>query len=263
MIKTISEDLRLLHKYRYVISSYVSIHLRMRYRRSFLGFIWTVLAPLLQYAVIAVVFLYALKYNAQNFFSNFITGSVIFNFISVTLQRAPNVMLQNENYIKKIYLPKSIFVINVCAYELTNLILTSSTLFVVSLLAGKIALSWSLLSLPFCFIPLVLCVFGLSLFLSIAGVFFRDVSYIVPQIMQAMFFLTPIVYTMDSLPPRFQNLISFNLFYHLVEIFRAPIVSQSLAAQEHYIYASLFSFLIFIIGYISLKKYENKIVFRL
>jgi ABC-2 type transport system permease protein len=263
IINTLRADFLKIYKYRYVISSYVTINLRMRYRRSFIGFLWTILAPMMQYLIIAVMFTYAIGSREANFFSYFFTGSVIFNVFSITFQRAPTIMLANEVYIKKIYLPKMIYVLNTCAYELTNFILTAAMLLLIGLLSGKIILSYSLLAWPVHLLLLVLLLLGGSSILSVAGVFFRDLIYIIPQIMQALFFLTPIIYKADVFPPWIRKIIQFNPIYHIIEIFRHPIIYGRLAPLHHYSYAFLFSATLFIIGYWIIKKYDNRIIFKL
>jgi ABC-type polysaccharide/polyol phosphate export permease len=235
----------------------------MRYRRSFIGFLWTVLAPLINYLLIALVFIYAIGKSDPNFFPYFFTGSIIFNVFSITLQRAPGIMLVNEMYIKKIYLPKIIYVLNTCSYELTNFILTSMTLLAVGFLFEKMSLSWALFIIPANLILVVLSLLGLSCLLSIAGVFFRDLLYIVPQAMQALFFLTPIIYKAEVFPPWIQQIMQMNPLYHMVEIFRAPIVDGQLASSQHYMHAFIFSILSFSIGYMFIKKFDNRIVFKL
>lgn len=256
-------ELEKIYKYRYVISSYVIINLRMRYRRSFIGFLWTIIAPLLQYLIIAIVFMYAMKTAQEGFFPYFFTGSIIFNVLSITLQRAPTIMLANEIYIKKIYLPKIIYVLNTCTYELTNFFLAAGALWIMGLALQQVFLSWALLTLPLSIINLILTLIGISATLSISGVFFRDLSYILPQIMQACFFLTPIIYRLEVFPERLQKIIHLNPFYHLIETFRVPITEGKLASSEHYLISTLFSIIVFIFGYLVIKKFDNKIIFKL
>lgn len=263
ILRFLSSDLRNIYKFRYVISSYVTIHLRMRYRRSLIGFLWTVLAPLINYLIIALVFIYALNQSEADFFTYFFIGSVIFNVLSISLQRAPGIMLVNEMYIKKIYLPKIIYVLNTCAYEFTNFILTSVTLFVVGLIMGKVQISIALLVIPINLILLIFVLIGLCSFLSVSGVFFRDLLYIIPQVMQAFFFLTPIVYKPTVFPEKIQRLIQLNPFYHIIETFRFPILKGVLAPIEHYYYFLFFAITCFLFGYFLIKKYDNRIVFKL
>lgn len=256
-------ELAKIYKYRFVISSYVTINLRMRYRRSVLGFLWTMIAPLLQYLVVAIVFMYALGSRQPDFFPYFFIGSVVFNLFSIVIQRAPTVMLINEMYIKKIYLPKMIYVLSVCGYELTNFFFAAGALWLIGLSLGVVTLSWSLLTIPFALALIVVALIGLTSLLSVAGVYFRDLLYIIPQIMQATFFLTPVIYKLEMFPPEVQQFIYFNPFYHLLEIIRQPVLNGQLATQEHYIFSFIFSIATFLLGYLTIRKFDNRIIFKL
>jgi ABC-type polysaccharide/polyol phosphate export permease len=173
------------------------------------------------------------------------------------------VMLANEIYIKKIYLPKSIYVLNTCLYELTNFFLSAGTLFALGMITGAVTLSPALLTIPLVVLLLLITLIGASAILSVAGVYFRDLAYILPPIMQAAFFLTPIVYRIDILPVKAQKLMQFNPIYHLIEIFRLPITRGVLAPAESYLIACAFGFFALIFGYWLLKHFNNRIIFKL
>ena len=172
-------------------------------------------------------------------------------------------MLINETYIKKIYLPKIIYILNTCAYEFTNFTLSALTLFTLGCVVGALHFSPSLLVIPLQLPLLALTLLGISALFSVAGVFFRDLVYIIPQMTQALFFLTPIIYKPDIFPPWLQTLIQFNPFYHLIELFRTPITEGQLAAPEHYFFAIGFAIVSFGLGYYTIKKYDNRIIFKL
>ena len=260
---SLKKDLEQIYRYRYVISSYVETNLRLRYRRSFVGFLWTIIAPLLQYLIIAYVFKYASHITDNNYFAYFFTGAVIFNAFSVTLLRAPAIMLVNEIYIKKIFLPKSIYVLNTCLYELTNLFFSGVVLFTLGIFIGAIKLSAALLIVPFSVILLFITLLGLSAILSIGGVYFRDLAYIMPPIMQASFFLTPIIYRLDTFPAHIQRLIGLNPFYHMIETIRVPITQGVLASGEHYLFSIIAAASSISLGYWMIKHFENRIIFKL
>lgn len=262
-INEIKQNFSKTYFYRYVTISNIQINLRLRYRRSALGFLWTVLAPLLQYMVIGVVFKYASKSQTPNYFAYFFTGSVVFNIFALTLTRAPGVMLANEHFIKKIYLPKMIYVLNLVLYEIVNFLLSSSALLVLGLVTFQFKPSFAILFLPIALIITIPALIGISSFLGIAGVYFRDLNYIMPPLMQAAFFLTPIAYTIDILPERLQHFIMLNPFYYFVELIRIPIVEQTLPSLQIIGISSLVSVTLFILGLWTIYKFDNRIVFKL
>lgn len=252
-----------IYKYRYVVFSYVQIHLRLRYRRSVLGFLWTILAPLMQYLIIGVVFKYAARIQSDEYYVYFFTGSIVFNVFSVLLARAPLIMTGNEHFIKKIHLPKVIYVLNAVAYEFANFIIVFLTLFVFGILLGFIKLTWALLLIPPSMILIFLCLSGMAALLSVVGVYFRDMNYIVPPLLQACFFITPIAYEVNVLPQVMQKFLFLNPFYHYIEIFREILLKGQIPSFSHIIYAVVFAALFFAVGVWVIKKFDNKIVFKL
>jgi ABC-type polysaccharide/polyol phosphate export permease len=191
------------------------------------------------------------------------TGSAIFNLISVTTNSSPLIMISNESYIKKIYLPKAIFILNSILFELVNFIFSMSALIILGLIWGKFTLNWSLLSLPFVLFFILLLNFGIASFLSVTTVFFRDFIHITPIVTQATFFATPILYAFELVPTEYQGLMKFNPFFHVVKCFREPLYSGTLAGPINYVVLALGSLTIFFLGFWVLKKNENRIVFRL
>ena len=252
-----------IYKYRYVIFSYVQIHLRLRYRRSALGFIWTVLAPLMQYLIIGVVFKYAAKIQSDEYYVYFFTGSIVFNVFSVLLARAPLIMTGNEHFIKKIHLPKVIYVLNAVAYEFVNFLIVFLTLFTFGTILGFIKISWALFLIPLAMLLVFLCLSGMAALLSVVGVYFRDMNYIVPPLLQACFFITPIAYEIHVLPQIMQNFLFLNPFYHYIEIFRVILLKGQVPGVGHIGYATVFALIFFSLGVWVIKKFDNKIVFKL
>lgn len=250
-------------KYRYVIQSFVSTKLKQRYRRSILGYFWTILAPFIHYAIIGFVMSHIGRSSMPNYFVYMFSGSVFFSVIAGVVNGSPMYLIANEHFIKKIYLPKIIFILNTVALEFVNFSLTTISLAVLGLLTQVIHFSFSFLYLPIPIIFGMLLLVGLGCIISIAAVYFRDLIHIFPAVMQAAFFLTPILYSLDQIPEKYHQFILLNPIYYLIECFRLPIVSGKIPPASYSIFLIISAVLIFGTGIILLKKYDNKIVFRL
>ena len=260
---SIVDEIKELYRYRWVTHSFVKSTLLLRYRRSLLGFFWSLLNPILNYIVVGFVFYMLSRGSTPNYFIYLFTGSAIFNLISVTTNNSTTIMLANEHYIKKIYLPKSIFVLNAILFEVVNFLFSITALVVLGLLFGQIHLSWSLVSLPLVIFCVVLMNFGIAAFLSVTTVFFRDFIHITPILTQAAFFATPILYSLDLVPLEYQGIMKFNPFFHVVKCFREPFYSGQLAGPVNYAVLGIGSLVVFLFGFWILKRNENRIVFRL
>lgn len=250
-------------KYRYVIQSFVSTKLKQRYRRSVLGYFWTILAPFMHYAIIGFVMSQIGRSSMPNYFVYMFSGSVFFSVIAGVVNGSPMYLIANEHFIKKIYLPKIIFVLNTVTLEFVNFALTSISLVILGLVTQVIHFSMAFLYLPIPIIFGMLLLVGLGCIISIAAVYFRDLIHILPAIMQAAFFLTPILYSIDQIPEKYHQFILINPIYYLIECFRLPIVQGTIPPVNHTILLIGSAILIFGTGIVLLKKYDNKIVFRL
>src|SRR5689334_7480719 len=104
-------------RYRAVVENFTLTALGVRYRRSVLGYFWSVLSPLLKYAIMGLVFEIIGRFNMSNYYGYMFLGSVYFGFFSTVVSEATMAFIRNVHYIKKIYVPKLVFVFNIVIYE--------------------------------------------------------------------------------------------------------------------------------------------------
>lgn len=263
MFNEVKKEFLDVYKFRYVVYSYIQTNLKLRYRRSFLGFLWTVLAPMLNYLVMGIVFSFVMRNQMDGFFVYYFSGAVFFSIISSCLNRAPTFLIGNEHYIKKIYVPKMIFVLNGTSYEIANFTLSAFSLIVLGLLTGYLNLSAHALLI---IIPLVLIsifLIGLGSIISVATVYFRDLIHIVPVLVQALFFLTPVIYQKSMIPEKYQFLVDLNPFYYFLEIYRQPLIYQRIPPLNYYGICVVMASAMFLAGLVLIKKFDNRIVFKL
>ncbi len=264
LIKSLSTEFKDLYRFRYVCYSYIRTKLKQRYRRSVLGYIWTVLAPMINYFVLGFVLSHLGRMaDVNNYFVFMFTGSVIFSVISSVVNLSPTIMINNEAFIKKIYLPKLIFVVNTVGLEFANFCFSSLALLLLGLLLGMVQMSWAIWFLPVAVIIGLIFATGLACIISIVSVFFRDMLHIIPAGMQALYFLTPIIYQIEFIPVKYQNIIKLNPFYYFVEIFRIPLLNHTLPPVSYVGLTVGFAALSLLTGLLLLKRYENIIIFRL
>lgn len=259
----IKKELLEVYRYRYVVVSYIQSNLKLRYRRSVLGFLWTVLAPMLNYLVMGIVFSLLMRDRMDNYFVYYFSGAVFFTIISATLNRAPTFLISNEQFIRKIYIPKLIFVLNGTFYEIANFILSAISLLALGFLTGHLDLSWHSLLIVIPIFLLTFMLLGLGCIISIASVYFRDFLHIIPVIVQAVFFLTPVIYDKSMIPSEYQFLIYFNPFFYFLEIYRQPLVFHLVPSINYYLLCVLMSFGTFFTGIFMIKKFDNRIIFKL
>jgi ABC-type polysaccharide/polyol phosphate export permease len=256
------DQIKEIFKYLYLIFIMVTLGLKLRYSRSVLGYLWSLLAPMFYFVTIGIVFNSIMKSNIPNYFFFMLSGSIFYNFLSMVINSSTNTMLVNENFIKKIYMPKLVFILSNVLSESVNFLLSLISLFVLTIITGSITFSFQTL---FIIIPIILSFFflvGISCILSVITVFFRDLMHIVPVITQAFFFVTPIFYEIKSMGAISKYML-FNPFYYFIEIFRKPLYNNQYPLLFDVVICTIISFSLFILGLYLLRKFENKIVFKL
>lgn len=263
MILNLTKELKDLFRYRWLIYVSVLATLKMRYRRSVLGFFWSLLGPALNYGTLAVVFYFGLRQSFPNYIMYVFPGILAFGFVASTMNNGSVAFIANEMFLKKIYLPKSIFVVNSALSELTNFCLNLTVMMGLTLALGSFKISSSVLLLPFLILLIFIFSLGLALIIGLSTVFFRDLQHVVPIIMQALFYVTPVLYTPDTMPVEYRFLFEWNPIYKFIQLFRGVFFDPTLLNSVNVYYCIAMAAGSFMLGLICLKLNENKIVFRL
>lgn len=251
-----------LYKYRTVLGQLVKQQVTLRYRRTVFGFLWTLLNPLLNMAVIATVFSIVLKFQIKDY-SIFLFSAIIpWTMFSNSIAQCSQALIINENLIKKIYLPKQLFITANALSVLIDSLLSTVCLFIISLVFGA-KLSLALFFLPISFFILFFFTYGLGLILSIASVFLRDMQYLIGVLLQALYFITPVIYPLSAVPDKFRWVFSWNPMFYLIDLFREPIYNSALPSIDLINTCVIFSGTAFTAGIIIFKFNDHKIVFRL
>ena len=146
--------------------------------------------------------------------------------------------------------------------NLIDSLLAFVALFILMLFFGG-ALSWALLFIPIAFLLIFVFTLGASLVLATVTVYFRDVQYVVGILLQALFFLTPIIYKRDGLSGWAADLVALNPLLHFIDLFRLPLHQAILPSVSTMLTALGLSFFSLAMGLVVFIKHEKKIVFRL
>ncbi len=237
MIRYLKNTAGIFMRYRFLLMNLVQRDIKVKYRRSTLGLLWSVLNPLLMMSVMVLVF--------QNLFNSImdpaslppvastglppsfpmyvLSGQLIFTFFSESTNMAMDSVYGNAGLIKKVYIPKYIFPMEKVMFGLINTCFSLIALVVV-MVATRSPVSWWILLFP---LPLLLLFFfnlGVGLILSSAVVFFRDIKHLYSVFILALTYMTPIFYPESMLGPNIALLIRFNPVYWYVAMFRQFVV---------------------------------------
>jgi len=248
--------------YRDLLLNLTNSELKLRYRGSFLGFLWTILNPLFFLLILAVVFSKIIRLEVQNYTIFLFTGLTAWLMIQQTVVIATASVVNNESLIKKVYIPKMLFPLSSClARYVDHCILV--LILVTFMFFFKATFSWNLLFLPVILLLHFIFSLGLSMIAAALYILIRDVQHIIAILFQAFFYLTPIIYPLDILPAHFRPLFLLNPFYYFVQILRYPIYQASLPPWNVFLTACFIALGAFAIGFYIFFKKEKYFVFHL
>ncbi len=201
--------------------------LRSKYKRSFLGWTWSLLNPLASMLVFTVVFRVFLGLEIpqgdpsgmRNFAFFLLCGLLPWNFLSNSVSGSMAVLVSNSNLIKKVYFPREVLVGANVASWVVALLLELAVLTVALQVAGNLVVPWLV---PVLFLVSVQTAFvvGVGLVLSVLNVYFRDIQHLVGILLQIWFYATPIVYPLEEVPGDLLFWYKLNPMVRFVEAYR-------------------------------------------
>lgn len=229
--------MREIYRYRDLVFALVARELKVRYRRSAIGFTWTMLQPLLTMLVLQVVFSSLFRFKLDEGTNNYpvyaLCGILFWNFFSQSIVASMNSLKGNSPILRKLPVPKEVFPLATVISGVINLILALVPLMLI-LLATHHPMTPALLFLPVSILLAALFTLGAGLLLSPLAVFFSDVVEMIGVLLSILMYLTPIFYPMKILENSpWLPLIRFNPVRSILEVFRDPIFRGKVPPLTH------------------------------
>ena len=263
---TVRQDYRELVRFWPVVHNMVVQELRVKYQRSMLGFLWTLLNPILMMTTLTLVFSQLLgksaKETPQSYAIYLFAGMVPWGFLGASLTDSAFCIIMNESLIRKIYVPKLVFPISRVLINLSTFLLSMSALFI---LLGPLGVrfSVSLAALPLVIALLFAFTLGLGMVVATANTFYRDFGHLVSVFLQAWYFATPIIYPMSQMPEDLRWRFWLNPAFPFIRMFQLIIREGQFPPLSMVLVAAAYATASLGIGYVAFKSHENKLVFRL
>jgi ABC-2 type transport system permease protein len=245
-------------KYRHLLMMLVSRDLKVKYRRSALGFLWSILNPLLMMLVLTAVFS-NLFGRMEDFPVFYITGAFIYTFVTEATSGSLGSIINSSNLLKKVYIPKYIFPLEKNIFAFVNMLFSLVAVAIVyMILRAEIHPTILLFFVPMIYAAIF--AFGLSLILASANVFFRDITHLWGVWTTAWMYLTPIIYPMDILPGFMQAILKFNPLVYYVEYARSVMIYGTIPGISQNLICLGFGVTTLLIGLIMFKKTQDRFI---
>lgn len=257
----VSEILEVL-RYKELLRNLVTRDIKIRYKRSVLGFLWVMLNPLLMMLVLSMVFSGLFKVRTPNYTSYLLSGIILWNFFSQSTTTSVVSLIANSRLIKKIYIPKAVLPLSVVLSAVVNFLFSLVPLFFIIYLTGA-PLGSRLYLLPVVLVLVGLFSFGIALLLSTLTVFFHDTIYIYDVLLMVWMYMTPIFYPESIIPQKFLFIFHLNPFYYYLAIFRGALYLDVSFVSAKLLYGFLFSLASMTVGWFFYSANKDKIIYHL
>lgn len=250
-------------RYQDLIHTLVIRELKVRYRRSAIGFLWTMLQPLLTMLVLHAVFSTLFRFKVHNYPVYALSGILFWNFFSQSIVSSMNSLRGNAHILKKLPVPLEVFPIATVISGIINLLLALVPLCAILLVTGH-PIDSSILFVPVAILIGAIFTLGAGFLLSPLAVFFSDVVELINVILTLLFYMTPIFYPMSIVEGRaFYWLVRFNPTRSVLEVFRDPIYLHKIPPLPHLSLAVLLAVAMLAIGSYAFRRMSDRIPFYL
>lgn len=247
-------------RYRFLLSNLINRDIKVKYRRSKLGILWSVLNPLMMMCVMTLVFSHIFRFGIDNYAVYILSGQLIFNYFTESTTMAMESVIGYSPLIKKVYVPKYIFPLEKSCFAFVNMVFSLIALVVVMFLTGVSFYPTFILSVY----PLVTLFFfslGVGLFLSSSAIFFRDIIHLWSVFTTALMYASAIIYPVSMLEGSLMGyLIYLNPIFWYIDAFRQVTIYGNMLSIAHIVVCAACAVISVLVGSVVFKKGQDKFI---
>ncbi len=247
-------------RYRELIWALALKDLKLRYKRSVLGFLWALLNPMLLMLVLSVVFSTIMAQTMPHYAIFLLSVLLPWTFFSQSLSYAAESIVGNGDLIKKVSVSKLVFPVAAVVSNMINFVLSLIPLVLIVLaMRHPFHLTWLYIPVPL--LALTLFTLGATFFFAAANVYYRDVAHILQVLLNVLFYVTPIIYSIDFIPPSHRWLLKLNPLQYMLNGFRLGVYYGLLPTATSVIACFVFAFAMLAFGFWIFKRHQDEFVF--
>ena len=237
---------------------FVKTIFKMRYKGSFLGFLWVLLKPFFMFLILFIVFSStsssAIGLTSKEYAVYLLSGLVIYTFFNEGFVWGMNAIMERSSLIVKINFKREISVISALTMAVINLCINILIIAVIALILG---INISPVAIAYIFLiclTMFICLYGISLFTSILLVHVRDLSHIMELVLQLLFYASAVFYPVSMIPENFRFIVKFNPVAVFIQSVREALLYGNVVNLKFVLITLGISIILSIIG----KKFFNK-----
>ncbi len=246
-----------LWQFRELIAILMLRNIKIKYQRSLLGFLWTLISPLMMLTLLLLVFTNIVRIPIANYWAFLLSGYFLWTFSNQSITSGALSLSEHTNMVRNATFPTEIPIIaSILAKSVEFLIELALVIILIAVLHHRgLPVSYALV--PVLLLPLLLLILGLALLLATAAVFYTDVRHMLPIMLTAMFYISPIFYSVDLVPSQFRFIYTINPFAHLLTCYQTVLYHGKLPSMEELLIVFLMAMITFMIGYFVFNRYKN------
>lgn len=248
--------------HKFLLRELVIKGIKLKYRRSYLGILWSLLEPVLMTIVLTVIFGTLFNNNNPLFPLHILSGRLLYSFFSGATNMSLRAIRSNASMIKKVYVPKYLYVLSSIIFSYIIFLISLVVLFGLALIL-KVYPTWNLLLIWIPLVLLFLLAFGVGMILATVGVFFRDMEYLWGVIMTVIMYASAIFYYPEKiLSSAYWWILRYNPLYQIIDMFRRCIMGQTITSFS-LLYATGFTLVTIVFGCALFIKKQDKFILHI
>lgn len=255
-------QIKTFYNYRALLWEFVKKDIKLKYRNSFLGIVWSMLNPLLVMAVLTFIFSNIFKNSIPNFPVYCLTGRLIYDFFSQATNQSMNSITGKSTLIKKIYVPKYLYPLSRVISSFIIFLISLIPLIIIMIITKVELTSMSLLAI----LPLISLFFialGVGLFLATINVFFRDMQHLYSVVLLIIMYMSAIFYSVDIISPKYGFVLKFNPIFPVIQAFRDCILYGHITGAGNWILCGVYPIISVCIGLFVFYKKQDKFILHI
>jgi len=236
----------------------VKKEITLRYKRTYLGFLWSLLNPLLTALVLFIAFSIFMRFEIENFTLFLLAALFPWTWFSASVNLSSSVLTGNVSLIKKVIFPKHFLLLATVIAQMVNFIFSLPILIGLAYYYESApTLNW-LIGVPILLVVQFAVIYGLVLIISMANAFFRDLEYIINVLISLLFWMTPIIYPLEAVPEEYRVILVMNPVTYLMQAWRDLFFNNML--NWHNIFISMITAAVVLLaGLVIFKKLDRKL----
>lgn len=247
-------------RYRFLFEELVKRDFKKKYKRTILGMLWSVLAPLLNVLVLMLVFVNFFGRNQDHFIIYIFCGTMVMSFYTETTQGCMRALMANASIFTKINVPKYLFLLSKAFQAFINFLLTLVVFFAFCIGDG-ITFGWHMFAMLYPMLWLLILSFGVGMILSAMYVFFRDVEYLYSIFLTLLNYVSAIFYPTTMLPEQWRFLFYCNPVFVYIDYFRTVFIDSEIPSLLIHVLCAAYALVLLGIGCLIYKKCNHEFLY--